>query len=66
MAELEEAGYLSHTLDGRRNRSTIHPALPFRHPLERALQARALLDALARTVRSTEGKGPSPRRAPGG
>lgn len=35
VAELEEAGYLTRTRDGRRNRYEVHPDIPLRHPLER-------------------------------
>jgi DNA-binding transcriptional ArsR family regulator len=35
ITELEQAGYLSHVRDGRRNRYEVHPNLPLRHPIER-------------------------------
>ncbi len=35
VAELEEAGYLTRTRDGRRNRYAVHPDAPLRHPIER-------------------------------
>ena len=35
VAELEEAGYLTRTRDGRRNRYEVHPDVPLRHPVER-------------------------------
>jgi DNA-binding MarR family transcriptional regulator len=35
VADLVEAGYLTSTRDGRRNRYELHRELPLRHPLER-------------------------------
>lgn len=46
VAELEEAGYLSHQRIGRRNRYELHPEIHLRHPLEGHLEVRALLEAL--------------------
>ena len=46
VAELEEAGYLSHEKVGRRNRYQVHPELPLRHPLEDHLEIGALLRVL--------------------
>jgi DNA-binding IclR family transcriptional regulator len=43
VADLVEAGYLSRTRVGRRNRYEIHPELPLRHPIERSRQVRELL-----------------------
>ena len=34
MAELEEAGYLTHEKVGRRNHYEVKPETPLRHPLE--------------------------------
>jgi DNA-binding transcriptional ArsR family regulator len=34
VADLEAAGVLTRTRDGRRNRYTLHPDRPLRHPLE--------------------------------
>ena len=34
VADLVEAGYLTRTRDGRRNRYEVHPERPLRHPLE--------------------------------
>jgi DNA-binding MarR family transcriptional regulator len=34
VADLEEAGYLTRSRDGRRNRYELHPNLPLRHPIE--------------------------------
>jgi hypothetical protein len=33
VADLEEAGYLSHTRKGRRNHYLLHADRPFRHPV---------------------------------
>ena len=46
VAELEEAGYLTRTRDGRRNRYEIHPDVPLRHPLERDHAVGEILDVL--------------------
>ena len=34
VADLEQAGYLTRSRDGRRNRYELHPDVPLRHPLE--------------------------------
>ena len=49
VAELEEAGYVSHTKVGRRNRYEVHAELPLRHPLEDHLQIGALLRVIIDT-----------------
>lgn len=36
LADLESAGYLTRTRDGRRNRYAVHLDRPLRHPLEAA------------------------------
>jgi len=46
VAELEEAGYLTRTRDGRRNRYEVHPDVPLRHPLERDHAVGEILDVL--------------------
>ena len=46
VAELEDAGYLSHERVGRRNRYEVHPDLPLRHPLEDHLAIGTLLRVL--------------------
>ena len=46
IAELEEAGYLSHAKRGRRNHYEVHPNRPLRHPLEDHLAVEALLSAI--------------------
>jgi DNA-binding transcriptional ArsR family regulator len=35
VAELVEAGYLERAREGRRNRYTLNPDLPMRHPMDR-------------------------------
>jgi predicted transcriptional regulator len=35
ITDLEEGGYLARHREGRRNRYTINPGMPMRHPLER-------------------------------
>jgi DNA-binding Lrp family transcriptional regulator len=47
VAELEEAGYLSHERIGRRNHYEVHADFPLRHPLEDHLEVGALLRILA-------------------
>jgi DNA-binding IclR family transcriptional regulator len=44
--DLEEAGYISRFRDGRQNRYEIHPELPMRHPAQRGLPIRELLELL--------------------
>jgi hypothetical protein len=46
VADLVEAGYLTRTRVGRRNRYEVHPELPLRHPIERDHEVGALLEAL--------------------
>ncbi len=46
VAELEEAGYLSHVKVGRRNLYDVHTNLPLRHPLEDHLAIGTLLRVL--------------------
>ncbi len=47
VSELEGAGYLARERQGRRNRYTLHPERPLRHPLEGAHSSGELLDLLA-------------------
>lgn len=47
VGDLVAAGYLTRTKVGRRNRYSIDPARPLRHPLERDHQVGELLDAVA-------------------
>jgi len=48
VAELEEAGYLAHERDGRRNRYEIRASLPLRHPVESHCEVSDLLQLLVR------------------
>ncbi|MEV6973158.1 helix-turn-helix domain-containing protein [Kitasatospora sp. NPDC093806] len=48
VADLERAGYLTHTRSGRRNHYSVVPDTPLRHPAEGGLRVAALLDVLAR------------------
>lgn len=50
VAELEEAGYLSHDKVGRRNRYQVNVDLPLRHPLEDHLAIGTLLRVLTNGV----------------
>jgi DNA-binding IclR family transcriptional regulator len=45
--DLDQAGYLSHTRDGRQNVYTIHADRPMRHPAQQGTAVRELLDLLA-------------------
>jgi DNA-binding MarR family transcriptional regulator len=44
--DLEEAGYLTKTRDGRRNRYEVHGELPLRHPQHRHHTVAALITFL--------------------
>ncbi|WP_231853792.1 winged helix-turn-helix domain-containing protein [Clavibacter nebraskensis] len=46
LSELEEAGYLSKTRDGRRNRYTVDPAARMRHPMDSSHRIGELVDLL--------------------
>jgi hypothetical protein len=46
IGELEEAGYLTHTREGRRNVYAVRLAKPLRHPIERHKTVGALIDAV--------------------
>ena len=47
VAELEQAGYISHEKVGRRNRYDLNPDAHLRHPLEHNVEVRHLIDLLA-------------------
>ena len=47
VADLEEAGYLSHEREGRRNAYRVDPKPHLRHPVERHLRVGALVDLVA-------------------
>ncbi len=44
--DLEDSGYVSRFRDGRNNRYEIHPDLPMRHPLQKGLTIKGLLELL--------------------
>ncbi|WP_443054669.1 helix-turn-helix transcriptional regulator [Streptomyces sp. NBC_00691] len=46
VADLENAGYLTHAREGRRNRYRLAPGKRFRHPLEGDYEITGLLDLL--------------------
>lgn len=71
VGDLVDAGYVTRTRVGRRNRYEVHAELPFRHPLEREHQVEALLWALGahatrpQAVRAGRaGRFPATRRDP--
>ena len=47
VADLEAAGYITRTRDGRRTRYTVNPDSEFRHPAQEGLRVGPLLDLLA-------------------
>ncbi|WP_158861742.1 helix-turn-helix transcriptional regulator [Leifsonia sp. AG29] len=47
VTELEEAGYLTRTRDGRRNRYTLNPQMPMRHPMDQEHNIGELVGLLA-------------------
>jgi predicted ArsR family transcriptional regulator len=57
--DLEEANYISHEREGRRNIYTVHPERPMRHPAQHGHAIRDLLDLLTppETDISTSGEG---------
>jgi len=48
LTELEEAGYISKTRDGRRNRYSINPGVRMRHPMDQEHHIGELVDLLAK------------------
>jgi DNA-binding Lrp family transcriptional regulator len=63
VGDLVDAGYLSRTRVGRRNRYQVHPELPLRHPVERTHEVGELLEVLGGPARpSRAGAGPPSRR----
>ena len=44
VAELEEAGYLTRSREGRRNRYEVRTDLPLRHPIERHERVASLVE----------------------
>jgi hypothetical protein len=47
VADLEAAGYITRTRDGRRTRYTVNADSRFRHPAQEGLRVGPLLDVLA-------------------
>ncbi|MEV5281549.1 helix-turn-helix domain-containing protein [Streptomyces sp. NPDC051994] len=58
ISDLEDAGYLSHTRQGRSNTYRIEPGTPLRHPAEAGLTVSSLLAVLAQ---HDEQRGQPPR-----
>ena len=59
VADLENAGYLSHTREGRRNRYQVTPETRFRHRAEADLEISGLLTLIAgdpEPMRGTRGE----------
>lgn len=48
LTELEEAGYLTRTKDGRRNRYTLNPGMRMRHPMDQEHHVGELVDLLSK------------------
>lgn len=46
LRDLDDAGYISHTRDGRTNRYEIHADTPMRHPAQQGHAVRELIDLL--------------------
>ncbi len=46
LRDLHDAGYVSHTRDGRTNRYEIHADTPMRHPAQHGHAVRELIDLL--------------------
>lgn len=63
ISDLEEAGYLSHTRQGRSNTYRIEPSTPLRHPAEAGLTVATLLAVLAQHDEQ-RGKEPPARERP--
>ncbi|WP_030936306.1 helix-turn-helix transcriptional regulator [Streptomyces sp. NRRL S-646] len=59
ISDLEQAGYLSHTREGRTNTYRIDPSKVLRHPAEAGLTVASLLSLLVQdeAVRSTSSPG---------
>jgi DNA-binding IclR family transcriptional regulator len=52
LTELEEAGYLTRTKDGRRNRYTLNPDVRMRHPMDQEHHIGELVNLLAKRTDS--------------
>lgn len=51
ITELEEAGYLTHVREGRRNVYRVRSNQPLRHPIERHRNVTVLLELVGRSKR---------------
>ncbi|MFI6849459.1 helix-turn-helix transcriptional regulator [Kitasatospora sp. NPDC050467] len=61
VSDLEKAGYLTHTREGRRNRYRVMPGKFFRHPAEAPHEIAGLLELLARPARQGRESADDPR-----
>ncbi|MFJ8079120.1 helix-turn-helix transcriptional regulator [Streptomyces sp. NPDC096205] len=64
IADLEEAGYLSHRREGRGNTYRIEPGMVLRHPAEAGLTVAALLSLLVQDEADRSGRPVDPGMAP--
>jgi hypothetical protein len=53
VTDLESAGYLLVTKEGRRNRYEVRDDLPLRHPIERHRSVKALIDLVSGSLEGT-------------
>ncbi|MGW2717096.1 helix-turn-helix transcriptional regulator [Streptomyces sp. NPDC001492] len=63
ISDLEEAGYLSHTKEGRTNTYRIDPGKVLRHPAEAGLTVAALLSLLVQDEADRSTSSPSSTRS---
>ncbi|WP_344400286.1 winged helix-turn-helix domain-containing protein [Streptomyces longisporus] len=63
ISDLEEAGYLSHTREGRTNTYRIDPSKVLRHPAEAGLTVAALLSLLVQDEADRSGSSPNSTRS---
>jgi DNA-binding MarR family transcriptional regulator len=63
IGELEEAGYLTHTREGRRNVYAVRLSKPLRHPIERHKTVGALIEAVMDPSNAARGQRPAPKPA---
>ncbi|MFJ2868051.1 helix-turn-helix transcriptional regulator [Kitasatospora sp. NPDC087314] len=63
VADLEQAGYLTHTRSGRRNHYSVTSDTPLRHPADNGVRVAALLDVLARAHPGLDTNADSPPKA---
>ncbi|MFJ9908404.1 helix-turn-helix transcriptional regulator [Streptomyces sp. NPDC101152] len=64
ISDLEEAGYLSHTREGRSNTYRIDPTQVMRHPAEAGLTVASLLSLLVQDEADRTTTGPQPQPHP--